>query len=417
MRKTLALILAGGRGSRLGVLSQKRVKPALPFGGKYRVIDFALSNCVNSGIFAIGIPTQYRPHSLNRHVGTGQPWDLDRTFSGGLTLLPPCQQDGRHLDWYRGTADAAYQNIDFIISQAADTILVLPGHQIYAMDYRPLVQHHHERQADVTVCTTEAPIGKTLEFGFVVVGSDGWVTSFQDKHTQPCNAPTCMGIYVFRTEVLIQRLVEDAQLPQSSHGFDRDVLPRMLRLADRIDTYPFDGYWRNVGTVEAFWEANMDLLDPGHRADLFNPQWRVCTRNDVRPPASIRDGSVICDSLISDGCVIEGRVERSVLSPGVRVLDGAIVRDSIVFSDCEIGRGAVVERAILDKHINVGNGTMVGIEQGRAQKDGRRERAENSLTMVGKNTRLPAGLSVGRGSVIDGDLEEEDFLTDETMNH
>jgi glucose-1-phosphate adenylyltransferase len=409
MGKTLALILAGGRGSRLSVLSQKRVKPALPFGGKYRIIDFVLSNCVNSGILNIGIPTQYHPHSLNNHVRSGQPWDLDRGFSGGLTLLPPCQQGGRYPDWYRGTADAVFQNVDFIIRQKADTVLVLPGDQVYRMDYDPLLQHHHERQADVTVCTVEVLLGKAPQIGIVVTSADGRVIGFHEKHPRPSSTLASMGVYVFRTEILIQRLVDDARSALSSHGIGKDVLPRMLELGDRIDAYPFGGYWRDVGTVQAYWEANMDLLGPERRLDLFDSQWSVYTRNDVRPPADIRRGAVVCDSLIADGCVIEGRVENSVLSPGVRVLAGALVRDSIVFSDCEIGPGATVERAILDKNVVVGNGAYVGL--GPDLKPNRFPPAEieAGLTLVGKNTRLPADLRVDRGRVIGSDLAEGDF--------
>lgn len=409
MGKTLAMILAGGRGSRLSVLSQKRVKPAVPFAGKYRIIDFVLSNCVNSGIFDVGIPTQYRPHSLNGHIRTGQPWDLDRKLSGGLTLLAACQRDGGSMDWYRGTADAVFQNLDFVVRNKAQAVLVLSGDHVYKMDYNLLLIYHRERQADVTICTTEVRLENAPQFGIVITDEYGHVVRFQEKPRNPSSTLASMGIYVFQADVLAQRLAQDAQLSNSTHDFGADVLPRMLALGDRVQAYRFDDYWMDVGTVEAYWEANMDLLGSDPRLNLFDPQWRIYTRSEEYPPANIRPGAVVSDSLISDGCVIEGRVERAVLSPGVRVKAGAIARDSIIFSDCEIGSGAVVERVILDKNVVVGKGAHLGIERGSKWDGQQSDKASRGLTLVGKGTRLPAGLRVGPACVIGSDLAESDF--------
>jgi glucose-1-phosphate adenylyltransferase len=411
MRGILAMILAGGRGSRLNVLSKKRVKPALPFAGKYRIIDFALSNCVNSGIFNIGIPTQYQPHSLNDHVRTGEPWDLDRRFSGGLTLLPPCQRDGGSLDWYRGTADAVYQNLDFVARHNPETVLVLPGDHVYKMDYCLLIHYHRQHQADLTICTTQVPLENAPQFGIVVTEKDGRVVSFQEKPPRPSGALASMGIYVFQADVLMQRLAQDARLLNSSHDFGQDIIPRMLELGDRIYAYSFEDYWMDVGTIQAYWQANMDLLSPRPRLNLSDPRWGIYTRSEERPPVHICPSAAVSNSLISEGCVIEGRVEGSVLSPGVHVRTGAVVRDSIVFSDCEIGSGGRVQRAILDKNVVVGQGACIGFEPDY-ERGHRSAETNHSLTLVGKNTHLPAGICVGCDCVIENDLAESDFVTD-----
>jgi glucose-1-phosphate adenylyltransferase len=409
---TLAVIMAGGRGTCLGVLSQNRVESAVPFAGKYRVIDFALSNCANSGVLDVGILTQYQPHSLNDHIRAGRPWDLDRKLSGGVTLLPPYQRNGGSLDWYRSTADAVYQNRDFILEHKADTVLVLPGDHVYKMDYDPVIRYHQQRQADVTVCVIDVPPEKAYHYNILVTDEGGRMV---ELYEEPLNAPSTlasMDIYVFRTDVLVQRLTEDAQLYGSTHDFGRDVLPRMLELGDRLYAYPFEGYWVDMGTVQAYWDANMDLLLADPPLNLQDRRWCIRTRNEERPPVSICPGAAVSNSLIADGCAIQGRVESSVLSPGVRVGDGAVVRNSIVFSDCEIGSGAVVDRAILDKNVVVGESAYVGFGRdwlpGRSRLGG----LNSGITLVGKNTHLPAGLHVGCNCTVGSDLTEDDFVTD-----
>ena len=410
--RTQAIIMAGGRGRRLSILSQKRVKPAVPFAGKYRIIDFVLSNCVNSGIFDVGILTQYQPHSLNDHIRAGRPWDLDRELSGGVTLLQPYQREGGSLDRYRGTADAVYQNLNIIQRHKTDTVLVLSGDHVYKMDYTPLLRYHQENQADVTICVIDVPLEETSRFGILVTDDDGGVVEFQEKPLQPRSTLASMGIYAFRNEALAQRLTKDARLPGSTHDFGKDVLPHMLALGDRLYAYPFEGYWVDVGTVQAYWEANMDLLLADPPLNLQDRDWIIHTRSEERPPVNIRTGAAVSHSLITDGCVIEGQAEYSVLSPGVRVRAGAVVRDSIVLTDCEIGTGATVDRAILDKNVVVGDGAHIGFGMDYTPNRLNPDRLNTGITLVGKNSRLPAGLRVGRNCVIYSDLAETDFLTD-----
>jgi len=410
--KTQAIIMAGGRGARLGILSQKRVKPAVPFAGKYRIIDFVLSNCVNSGIFDVGILTQYRPHSLNDHIHAGRPWDLDRELSGGVTLLQPYQRERNALDWYRGTADAVYQNLNFIRRKKTQSVLILSGDHIYKMDYNSLLHFHQEKQADVTIGVIKVPLEKTSRFGILVTDESGQVLEFQEKPLQPRSSLASMGIYVFRTEILAQRLAEDASLPSSTHDFGQDVLPRMLALGDRLYAYPFKGYWVDAGTVQAYWEANMDLLLTTPPLDLQDRNWVIHTRSEERPPVNIRIGATISHSLITDGCVIEGRVEYSVLSPGVWVHPGAVVRDSILLTDCDIRAGATIDRSILDKNVVVGENARVGFGIDYTPNRLKPESLNTGITLIGKNTRLPPGLNVGRNCVIYSDLTEANFLTD-----
>lgn len=416
MSDTLAIILAGGRGARLSVLSQKRVKPAVPFGGKYRLIDFTLSNCVNSGIYNVGILTQYQPHSLNNHIRTGRPWDLDRQRSGAATLLPPCQRANGASDWYRGTADAVYQNLDFVLRHEVDMVLILSGDHVYKMDYRPLLRYHHDRQADVTICATEVPLERAPQFGIIAANEGGRVVEFYEKPTVPRGTLASMGIYVFSTNALAQRLVQDARRSDSGHDFGADVLPRMLALGDRLHVFPFRDYWMDVGTVAAYWQANMDLLGSDPPFDLADPTWSVYTRGEERPPARVCPGAVVSNSLLSEGCVVEGRVEGSVLAPGVRVWAGALVRDSILLSDCQIGPGAIVERAILDKHVVVGQEARIGVEPGYALHSCYPGEVNGELTLVGKNTRLPPGLRLGGGYAVSSDLVEDDFCPGETRH-
>jgi glucose-1-phosphate adenylyltransferase len=409
--RTQAIIMAGGRGTRLSILSQKRVKPAVPFAGKYRIIDFVLSNCTNSGIFNVGILTQYRPHSLHEHIRAGRPWDLDRELSGGATLLQPYQRERGPLDWYRGTADAVYQNLNFIQRHKTDTVLILSGDHIYKMDYNPLIHYHQDKKADVTIGVINVPLEEASRFGLLVTDDGGRVIEFQEKPAEPRSVLASMGIYVFRAEVLVQRLTQDARLPDSAHDFGTDVLPRMLERGDRLFAYPFEGYWIDVGTVQAYWEANMDLLLADPPLNLLDRDWVIHTRSEERPPVNVRTGATVAHSLITDGCVIEGQVEYSVLSPGVRVRSGAVVRDSILLTDCDVGVGVVVDRSILDKNVVVGEGCHIGFGMDYTPNRLNPESLNTGITLVGKNSRLPAGLRVGRNCVIDSDLTETDFLT------
>lgn len=403
----LALILAGGQGTRLNILSVKRAKPAVPFAGKYRIIDFALSNCVNSGIYTVGVLTQYRPRSLNDHIQRGQPWDLDRNY-GGVHLLQPYLGRGES-DWYRGTADAVYQNMDFIDHYRPDNVIILAGDHVYKMNYSWMLAYHNERQADVTVSAIRVRLSDAPRFGILTTTGSGRVINFEEKPEQPKGTLASMGVYVFRREVLQQLLAEDARDPDSTHDFGHDVLPRMVADGCNVYAYLYEGYWMDVGTVQAYWEANMQLLVHAPPLDVYDRGWVIHTRSEERPPAKIQAGAVVRRSLICHGCIIEGTVESSVLSPGVYVGPGALVRDSIVMTDCVIQSGAAVVRSILDKLVTVAPGCVVGNESDQTVNEMFPDSINSGLTLVGKNTALPAGLRIGSNCVIGPDLTEADF--------
>jgi glucose-1-phosphate adenylyltransferase len=406
MRNVIATILAGGQGERLSVLSSQRAKPAVPFAGKYRIIDFTLSNCVNSGLYNVALLTQYRPHSLNDHIRTGRPWDLDRN-RGGVRLLQP-YLGRRDSDWYRGTADAVYQNLTFLFEDYdADLMLVLSGDHVYRMDYRKLIAFHEAKQADCTVAVFEVPLREAHRFGTLIVDDDQRVIAFEEKPARPRSTLISMGIYVFERPILEQRLEEDARM-RSRHDFGGDVLPRMVEL-DRVYAYRFRGYWRDVGTIQSYWEANMGLLAEPPEFELYDPDWVIHTRSEERPPAKISSTGRVARSLISHGCTIHGTVEHSVLSPGVFVAEGAYVRDSIIMTDCIIGPHSVLDRVILDKEVVVGSGCQLGV--GEANPPNRLEprRLNTGISLVGKRARIPSGVRIGRNCRVDPGVTERDF--------
>ena len=402
--RTLAMILAGGAGSRLSVLTQKRTKPAVPFAGKYRIIDFTLSNCSNSGIFNVGICTQYRPRSLNDHIQSGWPWDLDRV-SGGVTLLQP-YLGRRESDWYQGTADAIYQNLNFVRRQRSDVVLILGGDHIYKMDYDVLIAFHLDHGADLTIATVRVAPEETSRFGILEINKEYQVIGFEEKPSQPSGTLGSMGIYVFNINVLDKVLTADHTRSGSRHDFGGDIVPQMIK-TNRVYAFPYNGYWVDVGTIEAYWQAHMDLLVDEPRLDLLDREWVIHTRSEERPPVKICYGATIVNSLITDGCVIEGTVEQSVLSPGVMVRQGAVVRHSILMTDAVIEEGAVVDHAILDKRVRVGAGARVG--WGDDQTPNALAGLHGGITVAGKNTSIPANVRIGRNCVISADLGADSF--------
>jgi glucose-1-phosphate adenylyltransferase len=412
MGNVLAVILAGGQGERLSLLSDKRAKPAVPFAGKYRIIDFALSNCVNSGITDVAVLTQYRPHSLHDHIGIGKPWDLDRQ-KGGVRLLQPYigRQDS---DWYQGTADAVYQNLDVIMETRCDYVVVLAGDHVYRMDYQPMIAFHQQHNADVTLGAVVVPLEEGHRFGILETGTDGQVVSFEEKPAQPRGTLGSMGIYVFSRDVLIRVLIENARSIEASgapsgHDFGHNIIPTMVARKEQVYAYPFTGYWRDVGTVQSYWEAHMELLSDPPAFDLYDPTWIIHTRSEERPPAHIYGNAQISSSLISHGCLIKGKVERSVLSPGVVVEEGAVVQDSIVLFDTIIGAGSVVDRSILDKEVIVGKNCQIGYGDDMTSNKLEPTRINTGITLLGKRAHLPDNLKVGRNCKIGTDLRPEDF--------
>jgi glucose-1-phosphate adenylyltransferase len=415
MSKVLAVILAGGQGERLSLLSQKRAKPAVPFAGKYRIIDFALSNCVNSGIADVAVLTQYRPHSLHDHIGIGKPWDLDRQ-KGGIRLLQP-YMGHQESDWYQGTADAVYQNLSFIMESRCDYVLILAGDHIYRMDYGPMIAFHQQHSADVTLGAVVVPIEEGHRFGILETDAGGSVISFEEKPDSPRGTLGSMGIYVFNRDTLTSVLIEDARSAQpvgspTLHDFGRNIIPSMMARGQRVYAYPFTGYWQDVGTIQSYWEAHMSLLSDRPAFDLYDPSWVIHTRSEERPPAHVNSGARIASSLISHGCIIKGQVERSVLSPGVVVEEGAVVRDSIVLFDTIIGAGSVIDRVILDKEVVVGQHCRIGDGDDLTPNKLEPTRLNTGITLIGKRAHLPDHMKVGRNCKIGVDLRPEDFPTE-----
>jgi glucose-1-phosphate adenylyltransferase len=396
--KTRAVIMAGGEGSRLSVLTAKRTKPAVPFAGKYRIIDFALSNCVNSNIYDVMVLVQYRPHSLIEHIGAGGPWDLNRDFSGGIRMYTPYK--ARYdSDWYLGTADAVQQNFAFIKQSKPDTILILSGDHIYSMDYDPMITFHRDHGADMTMATIHVPSYEASRYGIVGVENDYRVTSFVEKPKDPPSDLANMGVYLFNIEVLDKYLWEDHQNKDSSHDFGKDLLPKLVEEGKKVYAYPYSGYWVDVGTIQSYWQAHMDLLVNEPPLRLNDRSWVIHTRTEERPPVRIAAGAIVNDSMLSDGCILEAgsRVENCVLSPGVIVKSGAIVRQSILLTDVVIGSKAIVERSIIDKRVIVGEKAIVG------------SISDNKIAIAGKNSHIPANAVIKPGATIANDVVESDY--------
>jgi glucose-1-phosphate adenylyltransferase len=399
MRRVIAMILAGGQGDRLSVLSEERAKPAVVFGGRYRIIDFTLSNCANSGVRQVGVLTQYRPRSLNDHIGVGGPWDLDRA-GGQVSLLQP-YLGHEASDWYQGTADAVFQNLYYVEESRADQVLVLAGDHVYKMAYDQLLDFHQERRADVTVAVYTIPLEEASRFGTLLMDNEDRVVDFDEKPAVPRSNLISMGIYLFNKDALIEALMADADNDESDHDFGRDLLPAVVSDPHkRVYGYRFDGYWRDVGTIESYFDGNMDLLADLPGLDLYDPEFEIRTSPSARPPVKIGGRAEIARSLLTVGDVINGHVERSVLSPGVYIEEGAVVRDSILFDDVHVQAGAVIERAIIDKEVRVGPAALVGFGDDWTANRERPDIVSCGVAIVGKRAELLPGVRIGRNCVI-----------------
>jgi glucose-1-phosphate adenylyltransferase len=392
----MAIILAGGESPALSILTALRSEAAVPFGGKYRIIDFTLSNCVNSDIYNVAVLTQYQPRSLNEHIGVGKPWDLDRS-TGGVRLLQPFQRTkGEHGVWQEGTADALRFNLD-VIPDWVDDVLILAGDHIYKMDYAPLLKFHHDRRADATLAMCGAPGFEAYRFGMLATDADGRVVAYEEKPRRTQSTLASMGIYVFRREVLVDCLTNE--LGRNQRNLGGDVLPAIVD-SKRLYGYPFQGYWADVGTVQAYWEANMALLAETPALDLYDPEWVIHTRSEERPPALIGSEARVEGNLLCDGCQVEGTIVRSIISPGAYVAPGAVVRDAIVMNDTVVETGAEVDRAILDKRVRVGQGAKLGFGDNNTPNRRWPERLNTGLTLVGKGAVIPPDMKIGRNVVI-----------------
>jgi glucose-1-phosphate adenylyltransferase len=396
--KTRAVILAGGEGTRLGVLTAKRTKPAVPFGGKYRIIDFPLSNCVNSGIFDVMIVAQYRPQSLIEHIGAGGPWDLNRDFTGGVRIFTPFK--ARSTTWFVGTADAIQQNFTFIKRGDPDYILILSGDHVYTMDYEAMIRYHVDKGADLTMATIQVKPEEASRFGIVGVSPDNRVTSFVEKPSHPPSNLANMGVYLFNTTLLDRALWEDHLRTDSTHDFGKDILPNLIKSGNNIFAFPYDGYWVDVGTVISFWQAHMDLLTPS-KLNLYDRNWIIHTRTEERPPSWIEQGAVVENSMVSNGCQIKkgARVIRSILSPGVIVESNALIQESIILTDAVIESGASVVRSVLDKRSHIGKNAVVGGSSADAPQ----------IAMIGKNSIVPHDSTIKPGGTVGCDVTSTDY--------
>ena len=393
-KECVAMLLAGGQGSRLYALTNNIAKPAVPFGAKYRIIDFPLSNCINSGIDTVGVLTQYQPLMLNEYIGNGQPWDLDRNF-GGVHILSPYQKKAKSA-WYEGTANAIYQNLNFIKMYNPEYVLILSGDHIYKMDYSKMLKAHIDTNADCTIAAIEVPLKEASRFGILNTNPDGSIYEFEEKPKQPKSTLASMGVYIFTAEKLYKYLEEDENDPESSKDFGKNVLPAMLNAGERMFAYKFEGYWKDVGTISSLWEANMDLLDEQPTFDVADSSWKIHSRNPLAPPEYLGEKAEVKNSMIALGCEVYGTVEKSILSSNVVVEEGAVVKDSVIMSGTVVKSGAVVNYAIIDEDVTVGEKAVIGEDKEIAK----------GIAVLGRGINVGAGASVAAGNIVDRDIKE-----------
>lgn len=398
-KECIAMLLAGGQGSRLGILTKNIAKPAVPYGGKYRIIDFPLSNCVNSGIDTVGVLTQYQPLELNDYIGNGEPWDLDRV-NGGVHILSPYQKI-RGTEWYKNTANAIYQNINFIDRYDPEYVVLLSGDHIYKMDYSKMLAYHKEKEAACTIAMLEVPWEEAPRFGLMMVNEDGAITEFEEKPKHPRSNKASMGVYMFTWEKLRQYLLDDEANEASGNDFGHDLIPAMHEAHERLFAFPFDGYWKDVGTIDSLWEANLDLLNPNVDLDLSDPDWKIYSRNPVAPPHYVSPDATVQNSLISEGGLIEGSVDFSVLFANVSIEKGAVVRDSILMPGTVVKKGAVVQYAIVAENAVIEENAVVG-----ERPEDMENLSDWGVAVVGANVCIGAGTRVAPKAMVDEDLPE-----------
>lgn len=403
-KEMIAMLLAGGQGSRLGVLTQKVAKPAVSFGGKYRIIDFPLSNCINSGVDTVGVLTQYQPLRLNTHIGIGIPWDLDRNV-GGVTVLPPYEKS-KGSDWYTGTANAIYQNLEYMETYNPDYVLILSGDHIYKMDYEVMLEYHKANNADVTIAAMPVPIEEASRFGIVITDDNNRITEFEEKPAEPRSNLASMGIYIFSWPVLREALLKLSDEPGCDFG--KHIIPFCHEKQQRLFAYEYNGYWKDVGTLGSYWEANMELIDIIPEFNLYEEYWKIYTKSDIIPPQYVAENAVIERSIIGEGTEVYGEIYNSVIGAGVTIEPGAVIRDSIIMRDCVIGAGAVVTKAIVAEDTKVGAGTELGAGEYAPSKYDPKV-YQFDLVTIGEHSVIPENVKIGKNTAISGVTTTEDY--------
>lgn len=403
-KEMIAMLLAGGQGSRLGVLTSHVAKPAVAFGGKYRIIDFPLSNCINSGVDTVGVLTQYQPLRLNTHIGIGIPWDLDRNI-GGVTVLPPYEKSG-NSEWYTGTANAIYQNIEYIDNYNPDYVLILSGDHIYKMDYEVMLDFHKSNNADITIAAMPVPIEEASRFGVVITDEKNRITEFEEKPEKPRSNLASMGIYIFSWPVLREALIRMKDEPGCDFG--KHIIPYCHGRGDRVFAYEYNGYWKDVGTLASYWEANMELIDIIPVFNLYEEFWRIYTKSDILPPQYISADSHVERCIIGEGTEVYGNVYNSVIGSGVVIEKGAEIRDSIIMQGCVIGEGTRVNKAIIAENVKVGTGSQIGVGEYAPSKLNPKVYSFDLVT-IGENSSIPGGVIIGKNTAIAGLTEAEDY--------
>ena len=403
-KEMIAMLLAGGQGSRLGVLTSNLAKPAVAFGGKYKIIDFPLSNCINSGVDTVGVLTQYRPLRLNQHIGIGIPWDLDRNI-GGVTVLPPYEKSN-NSEWYTGTANAIYQNLEFIDYYNPDYVLILSGDHIYKMDYEHMLEYHKSCNADITLATYEVPWEEASRFGVVIADDDGVISEFEEKPANPRSNKASMGIYIFSWKVLREALVALKDQPECDFG--KHVIPYCHGNGKKVCAYDFKGYWKDVGTLGSYWEANMELVDIIPEFNLYEEFWKIYTKSDAIPPQFIDASGKVSRCIIGEGTEIYGDVENSVIGSCVTIGEGAVIRNSIIMNGVTIGDGAVIDKAIIAENVEVGKNAHLGVGE-EAVNEMKPAVYAFGLVTIGENSVIPDGVSIGKNTAIYGKTEPSDY--------
>ena len=409
-KEMIAMLLAGGQGSRLGIMTKTKAKPAVSFGGKYRIIDFPMSNCINSGVDTVGVLTQYQPLQLNKHIGIGIPWDLDRK-NGGVTVLTPHVKDGENGKWYSGTANAIFQNINYIDSYNPEYVLILSGDHIYKMDYSKMLDFHKEKQCDCTIAVLEVTLEEATRFGIMNTKNDDQIYEFEEKPKNPKSNLASMGIYIFTWSILREALISDNAVHPDS-DFGKHIIPILLNDNRNMYAWRFKDYWKDVGTVESYWSANMDLIKTLPEFNLYEDFWKIYTETDYQSPQFTGENSEISTSLISDGCEVYGTVQNSILGPGVIVQEGAVVRNSIVMSGCTVDKNTIIDRTIIDENTAIGADVKIG-QGDNIPNESKPHIYNTGITVIGENSCIPNGITIGQNCVVYGMTSYEDYENNE----